>query len=159
MATIKHKSRVNQAVFTMCGYNSHTDTDKDTDKDTKMDTEKGTDAVTQSPSSSSSSSSSSSGYMRVACVCDDRTLSLYDLEGKQVKDFLTTTTHTTRQHTTTLPQQHTTTPTHKHTALHHDAYNNTLNYTHKKFLCPCVCISALADNAYFYVLESYCNVM
>ena len=83
MATIKHKSRVNQAVFTMCGYNTHTDTITDTDKDTKMDTEKGTEAVTQSPSSSSSSSSSS-GYMRVACVCDDRTLSLYDLEGKQV---------------------------------------------------------------------------
>ena len=85
MATIKHKSRVNQAVFTVCGYNTHTDTD--TDKDTKMDTEKGTEAVMQSPSSSSSSSSSSSGYMRVACVCDDRTLSLYDLEGKQVREL------------------------------------------------------------------------
>mmetsp|Transcript_34806 Transcript_34806/g.33118 ORF Transcript_34806/g.33118 Transcript_34806/m.33118 type:complete len:324 (-) Transcript_34806:149-1120(-) len=55
-ASVTHKTRINQAAFTMCG--------------SELD-----------PNTTTAGSVSS--YMRVACICEDKTLHLHDLEGKE----------------------------------------------------------------------------
>lgn len=67
---MKHKTRVNKAVFTSCGVSPQASSSSSTAVQDEEKAEKG-DAIGVS-------------FFRIACACEDRTIILYDLEGKQV---------------------------------------------------------------------------
>ena len=71
---MKHKTRVNKAVFTSCGISPQASSSSSTAVQDEEKAEKG-DAIGVS-------------FFRIACACEDRTIILYDLEGKQVAQWL-----------------------------------------------------------------------
>jgi hypothetical protein len=69
---MKHKTRVNKAVFTRCGVSTQAKSSSS--------------ALAQDGENKESESSNDASLLRIACACEDRTIILYDLEGKQVAD-------------------------------------------------------------------------
>ena len=65
---------MNKAVFTSCGVSPQANSSSSTAVQDEEKAEKG-DAVGAS-------------FFRIACACEDRTIILYDLEGKQVAQWL-----------------------------------------------------------------------
>lgn len=70
---MKHKIRVNKAVFTRCGVSPQAKSSSS--------------APAQDGENKESGSPSDASLLRIACACEDRTIILYDLEGKQVADY------------------------------------------------------------------------
>jgi hypothetical protein len=69
---MKHKTRVNKAVFTRCGVSPQAKSSSS--------------APAQNGENKESENSNDASLLRIACACEDRTIILYDLEGKQVAD-------------------------------------------------------------------------
>lgn len=69
---MKHKTRVNKAVFTRCGVNPQAKSSSS--------------AHVQDGGNKKSENFNDASLLRIACACEDRTIILYDLEGKQVAE-------------------------------------------------------------------------